>query len=140
MSCLLAGCVSRDNFEGRDLSALKPEKESKVCLTAWKVAFEVTGHDGSVTRPIKAERLACVRVFGRGFGLPLLDGNEARVGAVRPSSFTTASFVKHRPTASLSSLSAAKYAAIGSGRVMARGSVILVSIVLDSIKIAISSD
>src|SRR6266481_41480 len=81
MCCLLAGCVSRDNFEGRDLSALKPEKESKVCLTTWKVAFEVTGHDGSVTRPIKAERLACVRVFGRGFGLPLLDGNEARVGA-----------------------------------------------------------
>src|SRR5258708_38816978 len=93
MSCLLAGCISRDNFEGRDLSALKPEKESKVCLAAWKVAFEGTGHDGSVTRPIKAERLAWVRLIGGGFRLPLLDEHEARVGVapfLHPSSLPEA--------------------------------------------------
>src|SRR5258707_8405540 len=81
VSCLIDVDVTLDKSVGRDFSAREQETESKVCLTAWKVAFEVTGHDGSVTRPIKAERLACVRVFGRGFGLPLLDGNETRVGA-----------------------------------------------------------
>jgi hypothetical protein len=105
--------TSRNDLDVGNLPALKAEEEAQVGAATRKITFQMAGHDGGSVLLLGGQRLAGVDVFGSGRCLPLLDRSDTRV--VWPSSFTTAPLAKQRAMASASSLSAAKYSAIGSG-------------------------
>lgn len=63
-----------------DLPALKAKEESQIDWAARKVAGQPACDDRCPATLLHGKRFAGISVFGRGFGLPLLNGHDARVG------------------------------------------------------------
>jgi hypothetical protein len=63
-----------------DLPAFKAKEEPQIDWAARKVAGQPACDDRCPVTLLQGKRFACIGVFGRGFGLPLLDGYHTRVG------------------------------------------------------------
>ena len=63
-----------------DLPALKAKEEPQIDWAARKVTGQPACDDRCPVTLLQGKRFACIGVFGRGFGLPLLDGHDTRVG------------------------------------------------------------
>ena len=63
-----------------DLPALKAKEEPQIDWAARKVAGQPACDDRCPVTLLPGKRFAGIGVFGRGFGFPLLDGHDARVG------------------------------------------------------------
>jgi hypothetical protein len=71
---------SRNDLQECDLPALKAKEEPQVDWAAWKVAGQPARDYRRSVPLVQGQRFAGIGVFGRGFGLPLLDGQDAGVG------------------------------------------------------------